>query len=503
MRASPLLPVLFAALALGCDADSAVTPADKFDPIKVQGDFIIAPDTSLLVVGGGRRLGVEDLSQLYALSFGRADWSSSNRSVATVDGAGYVHAVGEGTTTITAVVNGHRASAPVLVQRYPAPLHFTQVSMGVDHVCGVTDAGTIYCWGSSISGGYASGQLGTTKPMDACEGYYNGSTGFRRSTARCSAVPVRVESDEHFVSVEVRDYGTCGLTSAGAIFCWGMVPGMQFVNWPVPQRVGGNHVYAAISPPCALTTDGDAYCWGDNSVGSLGIGAASNTRVPPTDPVLVSGGLKWKSIATSSGTTCGIATDDVTRCWGSGVRLGIGIDTTTPVGCSKVCRAAPTPVVNSPTFKQLVMGAMLTCGLTADGELFCWGQLTSYPDYQKLYEPTSMGATRFANVASDGNETCAVTADSHTYCFGPGVTASKYMPASLVPVEVAFPVPMRRVASTGATGGCGFGTDARIYCWSTSTIMQGAGELRPTGYGPALWAEDTTATQFSEVAGQR
>jgi hypothetical protein len=316
---------------------------------------------------------------------------------------------------------------------------------------------------------------------------------------------VRVASNEHFVAVEVRNYGTCALTTQGAIFCWGMVPGEQFVNWPVPQRVGGNHVYAAISPPCAVTTDGDAYCWGSNATGTLGIGAASSDRVPPSDPVLVSGGLKWKSIAANAATACGIATDDVTWCWGSNesARLGIGMDTTTPPGCSPICRAAPTRVHTTKTFTQLVMGGMLTCGLTAEGELFCWGLRTFSPDFQKFYEPTSMGATRFANVSSGGNDTCAVTADSHTYCFGPGVTFSQYMHASLVPVEVSFPVPLRRVASTGASGGCGFAADERLYCWSTSSLIRGAGELVPSGYGAGLWTPDTTSAQFSEVTGQR
>jgi len=487
-----------AAAALGCSPDSAVTPADKFDPIQVTGDFIVAPDTSLLVVGGGRRLAVEDMSQLYKAIVGRANWRSSNPAVATVDGAGYVHALGEGMTTISVTINGRSAGAPVFVQRYPAPLRFVQVSVGSSHACGVTSDGAIYCWGdNSLS------ELGATRPSDSCEAYYNGSLGFHRWVSRCSAAPVRVQSGEHFTSVVVRPGSTCALNAGGALFCWGRVAGENEVVWPIPRRTGGDRVYASVSPPCALTVDGDAYCWGSNEHGNLGLGAKTPESVSSLDPVPVSGGVKWKAVSSNGDTSCGLSMDGALYCWGENwhAQLGLGPDLPPDsiLDCFFGCRSAPTRVPTTVTFAQLSVGTVSDCALTAEGEAYCWGFRRSG---DLIYSPTSAGPQRFRSLATGDMESCAISLDSHLFCWGAGAYLSTLMPPALDPTAVNLPVVVSSVAAPAFVGTCGIGTDQILYCWSSSNLLRGAGELMAAGYNSGLSMPDTMP-EFSEVLGQR
>jgi alpha-tubulin suppressor-like RCC1 family protein len=74
---------------------------------------------------------------------------------------------------------------------------FTDISSGVGHVCGVTVAGEIWCWGSNDFG-----QLG------------NGTTDG-------SAVPIRVSGGHVFEAVSAGDLHTCGLTLSSEVWCWG------------------------------------------------------------------------------------------------------------------------------------------------------------------------------------------------------------------------------------------------------------------------------------------
>jgi alpha-tubulin suppressor-like RCC1 family protein len=57
---------------------------------------------------------------------------------------------------------------------------------------------------------------------------------------------------------------------------------------------------------CALTSDGVAYCWGQNEKGQLGDGTTTNHSVP----VAVTGGPIFRTITASGawwGFTCGLA----------------------------------------------------------------------------------------------------------------------------------------------------------------------------------------------------
>lgn len=74
---------------------------------------------------------------------------------------------------------------------------------------------------------------------------------------------------------------------------------------------------------CAVTTNGDAYCWGDAAYGRLGNGRSVGSFPAPQ---LVAGGMKFSHIAAAVDHTCGVVDTSYVYCWGRGEsgRLGNG-----------------------------------------------------------------------------------------------------------------------------------------------------------------------------------
>lgn len=88
---------------------------------------------------------------------------------------------------------------------------------------------------------------------------------------------------------------------------------MKFVD----IAVGTNHA-------CAITLEGDVYCWGDGGAGRLGDGETSSRSTP----VLVAApqGVKFASIAAGGYHACGVTITGEAYCWGAGTNgvLGTG-----------------------------------------------------------------------------------------------------------------------------------------------------------------------------------
>lgn len=136
-----------------------------------------------------------------------------------------------------------------------------------DHTCDVTTDGDAYCWGYGLNGQRGDGDFGTLYAYE----------------------PVPVLGGHTFAAVSVGEELTCGVTPAGAAWCWGENTYGQLgdgTNNPAaePVAVVGGHVFAALyvgpGHTCAVTPIGEAYCWGFGRNGRLGDGQGADSWVP-------------------------------------------------------------------------------------------------------------------------------------------------------------------------------------------------------------------------------
>lgn len=255
----------------------------------------------------------------------------------------------------------------------------------------------------------------------------------------------------------------CGVALGGSpVFCWGNnqtgALGIGSAAGPndirtVPTLVVGGLSFKAVATSgehtCAITDAGQAFCWGANEHGELGTTAqlqtcnvviGAITSVPcATSPVPVAGGLTFASITAASDHTCGVTTEGQGFCWGDNDfgQLGTtaGLQTCTVIGITAPCALTPVPVAGGLTFASINTGAISshTCGVTTAGQAFCWG---------------AAGTGQLGTTAALDN--CTL--------FGNPV------PCALTPRPVAGGLTFASV-SAGGVFTCGVTTGNKAFCW--------------------------------------
>ncbi len=511
--------------------------------------------TSVSVSPGAARLNVGDTTRFTAavVSSGNANtgvvWSSSNPAVATVASTGLATSVGVGTVTITAtsVQDSTRSgSATLAVTQNVASLTITALttSMQVNSVkkleviardsIGRTAALPALTWSSSnpavasISGtgvltgmsfGTAAitvtnGVVSTTlyvavllaSPLTASvvggdvyscslalsgkascwgQGAY-GSMGDGTTSNQHGWGPV--VGSQSFVSITSGTTHACGLAMGGEAYCWGFnrygqVGDSTTIDRTFPVRVASPVSFTMITAgslhTCGLAPDGTAYCWGDRASGDLGDGApigqgtAAEVRVRA-----VAGGLSFVRLSAGGTHTCGLTASGDAYCWGDNVSGQLGdLNANVP-------QNTPKRVVGGLKFKEISAGFLFTCALTATGTAYCWGenelgQLGIGSTLAAASEPTAVrGGLTFSSLmlgsAFASNAACAVRPNGAAYCWGEN-SAGQLGDASttnrLAPVAVATSLTFVSVVLSTAHT-CGVTVNGDVYCWGDNSYGQ-------------------------------
>lgn len=367
-------------------------------------------------------------------------------------------------------------------------LTFTLVSAGQDHTCGLTTQGQVYCWGAN-----SDGQLGLAvadklphpqpSPVAGKVKYKFVSAGYRHTCgltahgiAYCwgandsgqlgngsrtaSATPVRISGKLIFSSLSAGATHTCGITTSGDAYCWGGNWHGQLGNGSLggekgnacchtePTRVGGAISFSQATAggihTCALTKDGQAYCWGIANYGRLGLGHTNVINLPT--PTIVSGSLEFLSIDPGGFYTCGLTKTRVAYCWGAGADGELGN------GSATAERNVPVAVSGGLRFMVIAARNTHTCGITTDGSVYCWGanRFGQIGDgsTESRYAPTAVSPGRkFKLISAGGNEfsghTCGITIDDKTLCWGDnrwGQLGNGSTAGNATPVPVTLPL---------------------------------------------------------------
>ncbi len=335
-------------------------------------------------------------------------------------------------------------------------LVFKQVSAGYHHACGVTTAGTAYCWGYGATGQLGVGAADTIPhptPVAVAGGltFASVSAGFATTcgvtisgAAYCwgyngqqpnSLTPIAVADSLTFALVSTGGYLSCGLTASAVAYCWASYGG-SVAPTPVGSQLTFVTVAAGHNHACGVAVDGTAYCWGYNSQGQLGVG--SESIITSQTPLAVAGGLSFARVSARAEHTSALTTAGAAYWWGD-MDYGASGSTSPPMSWS------PVAVAGGLTFAALSSGSFHTCGLTTGRVAYCWG----YNAYGALgngsltYSNVPMlvaGGLTFSEVSGGENFTCGLTTNGVLYCWGDnysgqlgdGTTTTRLAPVRVV-----------------------------------------------------------------------
>jgi alpha-tubulin suppressor-like RCC1 family protein len=245
-------------------------------------------------------------------------------------GYDYFGAVVNGVASSASWLNGNLNTPSVLA---PAKVTIASVSgsdtgwievaIGNDHMCGLRDDGSLWCWGKNTAG-----QLG------------DGS-----NTQRDVPVQISAGSGVHWLSVTAGGDHSLAIKSDGSLWCWGdnafSSCGRGVTEGQMPQANNaplevfeiqsnplpwftvsagpqGNHV-------CGTRQDGSVWCWGSNALGEAAqpLGGLGYITVPLPARGLPTGVL-FDSVHAGSSYTCGLDTKHRIWCWGQNVYGQLG-----------------------------------------------------------------------------------------------------------------------------------------------------------------------------------
>ena len=357
------------------------------------------------------------------------------------------------------------------------------ITLGHHHTCAVLDNGSTMCWG-----GGSKGQLG------------NGGTANALSPMTIASMPIAVQA----VALVAGDEHTCALLAQGSVACWGsgasgLLGGGATGDSAVPQLVssfGDGRTATALSSShrhtCALLTDGNITCWGENTNGQGGNNGNSNPMLNPTETAGFGPDTLAISLTVGHTYTCALLNTTSLSCWGT---LGVPGSTAdlTPTSFDEFPQSRAVavserdfngngiynifefPINFDFTAKGLAAGAQHTCAILDDGTINCWGDNTKGQlgtgdtvTHSTPATTLSLGPGRTAiSVVAGYTQTCALLDNGSVSCWGEQYLTNDTKVINTSPSLVGDFGNNRSAVqiSSGLDFSCAVLDDGNVSCW--------------------------------------
>jgi alpha-tubulin suppressor-like RCC1 family protein len=302
-------------------------------------------------------------------------------------------------------------SSPTLVS---GGLKFIQIENRSDYTLAIASTGDAYAWGLNgnrqlgdgtnitrsspvlVLGGLKWRQITAANEAGAGAGLYNlgisclgdgyawgnnnsGEAGNNTSSTLISS-PILIVGGLKWRMLLPTVSASYGITTSNDGYAWGLntVNGQlgvgDVVSRSSPTIIAGGLKWSQIASfgnasntsnhAVGITTAGDAYAWGRNNQGQLGVG----DTVDRSSPVAVLGGLKWSAIYTGTSHSLGITTSGLAYAWGLNGQAQLGNNSLSNT-------SSPVQVSGGLTWSSFSLSQLpFTLGITTSGDGYGWGQ---------------------------------------------------------------------------------------------------------------------------------
>ncbi len=175
----------------------------------------------------------------------------------------------------------------------------------------------------------------------------------------------------------------------------------------------------------------------------------------------------WRHVETGAGVTCGVTWQGELYCWGSDFHGASGQQ-----GQVAAQNSEPVLVPIGSSIVGVAVGHVHYCAWDENGQTYCWGfnqlgQVGTTPS-ESILVPTSIGGQTFSKVDASGQYSCGVTDDGEIYCWGSNFSGElgQSNGADLSPTPVQVPLDGEMIdVSTAPAHACAVEAEGSIYCW--------------------------------------
>lgn len=377
---------------------------------------------------------------------------------------------------------GNVASDRVIINfEYDIRVFAKAVSSGGSHSCAILDDSSVACWGYNYEQ-----ELG-----------YGDANRFGEGSDRYAppSFPINIGSGQSAIAISVNYSHSCAILSDGNVKCWGQNASGQLgygdasrrsVPPAAPLNLGegrkAQQIATGFAHSCAILDDQSVKCWGLNSSGQLGYGDFLSRTAPPAETLNLGGGRTAKALSLGAYHSCALLDDDSVKCWGSNINGELGLG-------DKNYRNRPqdSAVVLAAPARAISAGAFHNCAVLQSGDIQCWGRNQSgqlgYGDTSERILPdatfVSLGVGRSATSVTAGLiHSCALMEDKSVQCWG-GNDEGQLGYGDLVnrPASPESPVPLGdgrtiKAISAGRLHTCAVLDDDTLKCWGSNSYGQ-------------------------------
>jgi alpha-tubulin suppressor-like RCC1 family protein len=230
-------------------------------------------------------------------------------------------------------------------------------------------------------------------------------------------------------SVSVGHQFACALSNNGNVFCWGY-NGAGFgdgsMGSPLPKKIDFGGPVMALGlrnyTACVVTSGGGVKCWGSNFYGQIGDGTLID-RPSPTDVSGLSSGIV--DVSPGGLITCALTVNGTVKCWGANESGELGDGITTHVTCNGTdCSKVPVNVSGLTNATAITTGGGHACVLKGDQTFACWGD-NSYGELGigttvSHNTPVAVPSLSGFWISAGDETTCAVDTSQDVRCWGYG-----------------------------------------------------------------------------------